>query len=198
MITPDEDHKYVLLCCRGETDAFEHLVRKYQNQMFNIIFRIISDYDDTCEIVQDSFLSAFRAINSFRREAKFSTWLTAIAINHARNHIKKARSKREVVFIEDSVHAGNDGWTQPVSVSAGITAIERMERDEVRQRVQECIEKIDDEQRVVLVLRDLEDFSYDEIHSLLKIPDGTVKSRLSRARISLKQCLKMKKVVGEL
>ncbi len=198
MISTDEDHRYVLLCCRGETDAFEHLVRKYQKQMFNIVFRIVSDYDEACEIVQNSFLSAYRAINSFRKEAKFSTWLTAITINHARNYLKQTKSRREIVFIEESAHSGNHEFIESGFLSTGMTAIERMERDEIRQRVQECIGSMDNDQREVLVLRDLEDLSYDEIHSVLRIPDGTVKSRLSRARNALKKCLKLKKVVGDL
>ncbi|HEX2967195.1 MAG TPA: RNA polymerase sigma factor [Syntrophorhabdaceae bacterium] len=195
----DDDQEFVLLCCRGEVEAFEHLVRKYEKKMFNIVYRIVSDYDDTCEIVQDSFLSAYRAIRTFKGESKFSTWLTAITMNHARNRLKQVKSKREVVFIEDSsAHSVSSGSMQHFSLSAGISAMERLEQEEIRQKVQECIGTIETDQREVLVLRDIEDFSYDEIRLLLKIPDGTVKSRLSRARNTLKECLRMKKVIGDL
>ena len=80
----------------------------------------------------------------------------------------------------------------------GSGAIEKLEQKEVQEKVQECIGVLDKDQREVLVLRDIEEFSYDEISIILKIPDGTVKSRLSRARDALKDCLKMKKVIGDL
>ena len=180
----DEDMEFVLLCQKGNGDAFEVLVERHQKKMFNIAYRITGDYEDAGEVTQEAFFSAFKAINKFRGEAKFSTWLTGITINHAKNRIKQkaSRSRFEVEPVDDPV-------------SHEIPVIERLEQKEVQKKIQECINSLDGEYREVLVLRDIEGFSYEEIHDILKIPDGTVKSRLFRARDALKNCLE--KVLGD-
>jgi RNA polymerase sigma-70 factor, ECF subfamily len=198
-ILTDDDTEFVSRCRKGDIDAFEVLVARHQKKMLNIVYRITGDYDDACEVVQEAFLSAYRAINKFRGDAKFSTWLTGIAVNHARTRLKQtqSRSYHEVVSIDDPVEteSGHLAYDPPAQEAS---AIEQLEQKEVQEKVQGCIGALDKEQRDVLVLRDIEEFSYDEIAHILKIPDGTVKSRLSRARDALKDCLKMKKVIGDL
>jgi RNA polymerase sigma-70 factor, ECF subfamily len=198
-IPADDDTEFVSRCQRGDIDAFEVLVTRHQKKMLNIVYRITGDYDDACEVVQESFLSAYRAIRKFRGDAKFSTWLTGITVNHAKTRLKQtqSRSYHEVVSLDDPVETESGQITlDPPSREA--SAIEQLEQKEVQEKVQECIGGLDKDQRAVLVLRDIEEFSYDEIGRILKIPDGTVKSRLSRARDALKDCLKMKKVIGDL
>jgi RNA polymerase sigma-70 factor (ECF subfamily) len=198
-IPVDDDAEFVSRCQRGDIDAFEVLVTRHQKKMLNIVYRVTGDYDDACEVVQEAFLSAYRAIGKFRGDAKFSTWLTGITVNHAKNRLRQtqSRSYHEVVSIDDPVETESGQITlDPPSQEA--SAIEQLEQKEVQEKVQECIGGLDKDQREVLVLRDIEEFSYDEIGRILKIPDGTVKSRLSRARDALKDCLKMKKVIGDL
>jgi RNA polymerase sigma-70 factor, ECF subfamily len=195
----DDDAEFVLRCQRGDADSFEFLVKRHQKKMLNIVYRITGDYDESCEVVQEAFLSAYRAIKKFRGEAKFSTWLTGITINHAKNRLKQiqSRSYHEVISIDDPVEtkSGQIAYDTPAQEAS---IIEQLEQKEVQQKVQECIGGLDKDQRDVLVLRDIEDFSYDEIGAILKIPNGTVKSRLFRARDAMKDCLKIKKVIGEL
>src|SRR5437763_952362 len=95
----DDDAEFVLRCQRGDADSFEFLVKRHQKKMLNIVYRITGDYDESCEVVQEAFLSAYRAIKKFREEAKFSTWLTGITINHAKNRLKQiqSRSYHEVI-----------------------------------------------------------------------------------------------------
>lgn len=198
-VLADDDAEFVSRCQRGDIDAFEVLVKRHQKKMLNIVYRITDDYDDACEVVQEAFLSAYRAITKFRGEARFSTWLTGITVNHAKNRLRQtqSRSYHEVVSIDDPVETESGQITfDPPSQEA--SAIVQLEQKEVQEKVQECIGGLDKDQREVLVLRDIEEFSYDEIGRILKIPDGTVKSRLSRARDALKDCLKMKKVIGDL
>jgi RNA polymerase sigma-70 factor, ECF subfamily len=198
-ILADDDAEFVSRCQRGDIDAFEVLVARHQKKMLNIVYRITGDYDDACEVVQEAFLSAYRAMNKFRGDAKFSTWLTGLTVNHAKNRLRQtqSRSYHEVVSIDDPVETESGQITlDPPSREA--SAIEQLEQKEVQEKVQECIGGLDRDQREVLVLRDIEEFSYDEIGRILKIPGGTVKSRLSRARGALKDCLKMKKVIGDL
>ena len=87
-ILADDDAEFVSRCQRGDIDAFEVLVTRHQKKMLNIVYRITGDYDDACEVVQEAFLSAYRAIKKFRGDAKFSTWLTGITVNHAKNRLK--------------------------------------------------------------------------------------------------------------
>ena len=193
----DDDNHYVSLCQGGDTNAFQVLVERYQKKMLNIAYRITGDYEEACETVQEAFLSAFKAIKKFRGEAAFSTWLTGITMNHARNRLKKIRSHshHEGVSIDDPIETetGQIFYDHP---SQEEPFIEQLEKKELQAKVQECIGTLDDEFREVLVLRDMQEFSYDEMHAILNIPEGTIKSRLFRAREALKNCLK--KVIGDL
>ena len=193
----DDDNRYVSLCQGGDTNAFQVLVERYQKKMLNIAYRITGDYEEACETVQEAFLSAFKAIKKFRGEAAFSTWLTGITMNHARNRLKKIRSHshHEGVSIDDPIETetGQIFYNYP---SQEEPIIEQLEKKELQAKVQECIGTLDYEFREVLVLRDMQEFSYDEIHAILNIPEGTIKSRLFRARDTLKNCLK--RVIGDL
>lgn len=185
----DDDAALVAACRKGDVNAFEGLVERHQKRMFNIAFRVTGDYEEACDVVQESFLSAYRAIGSFRGEAKFSTWLYGITVNHARNRIKQIRGRsRHEAPVDDP--AGMDCLAADVSMQAEKTAVEQLEQREIQLHVQRCIETLEEEQRVVVVLRDIQGFSYEEIRDMLKVPEGTVKSRLFRARDGLKECLK--------
>jgi RNA polymerase sigma-70 factor (ECF subfamily) len=178
-------------------DAFAALVEKYQQKMLNTAYRMIGNYEEACEVVQDAFFSAYKALKKFRGESRFSTWLYSIVINLAKNRLKqvKIRFHREGLSIDDPVE-NVDRQLRGDPPAHGPSIIEQMEKKEVQTQVQECIHHLDDEYREVLVLRDIQGFSYEEIRDILKIPDGTVKSRLFRARDALKDCLK--KTLGDL
>jgi RNA polymerase sigma-70 factor (ECF subfamily) len=190
---PRDDHELVRACQKGDVDAFEILVKRYEKRMFNTAYRMTSDYEEAADVVQDGFLAAYRAIGKFRGDASFSTWLTAIIVNHARNRLKQMRThqRHEGVSIDDPVETP-DGPVPFQPASSEASAEERLQRKEVQEKVQECVETLDEEYRAVLVLRDIQGFSYDEIRDILKIPDGTVKSRLFRARDAMRHCLKGK------
>jgi RNA polymerase sigma-70 factor (ECF subfamily) len=195
--TEDEDAQRVSLCKNGDVDAFEVLVKKHQKRMLNIAYRMIGSYEDACEVVQDAFVSAFKGIKNFEERARFSTWLYTIVINLSRNRLKQLelKSHREDSSLDDPVLTNDSQITvEPVSDEPSI--LEKLEKRDVQQKVQECIHALDNESREVIVLRDIQGFSYNEISDMLKIPEGTVKSRLFRARDSLKDCLK--KVMGDL
>lgn len=195
--TVDEDYKAVSACRKGDVNAFQPLVEKYQKRMLNVAYRMTGDYEEACEVVQEAFLSAYRAINKFRGEARFATWLYGITINQAKNRIKQmqSRSHHEVASLDGPVATANGRMTfDPPSDDPPI--VEQLEQKDVQARVQHCINSLDDEYREVLILRDIQGFSYEEIRDILKIPDGTVKSRLFRARDAMKQSLK--KVIDSL
>jgi len=187
----DDDAVLVASAQQGDLSAFEALVARHQKRMVNTAFRIIGGYEDACEVTQDAFVSAYRNLNSFRAEAKFSTWLTAITVNLSKNRLKRViiRQKREPVSLDAPIRT-DDGEVMPDPPSKEPSALDRLERQDVKQKVQDCIQALEPDFREVLVLRDMQDFSYDEISGMLKVAAGTVKSRLFRARESVKECLK--------
>ncbi|MBN1472973.1 MAG: sigma-70 family RNA polymerase sigma factor [Syntrophaceae bacterium] len=192
----DEDGEYVRACQNGDTDAFKVLVERHQKKMLNIAYRMLGDYDDACDVTQEAFVAAYKSIKKFKAEAKFSTWLYRIVINYTKNRLKQQKSRRSHENIIDEAGEGKTDCATCLNSTAHEQPDARMMQKEREAKVQMCIEKLDNEYKEVLVLRDIQGFSYEEICAILKIPDGTVKSRLSRARGALKDCLV--KVIGDL
>ena len=193
----DADAALVASARDGDLSAFEAIVSRHQKRMLNIAFRIIGDYEDACEVVQDAFVSAHRNLRGFRAEAKFSTWLTAITVNLSKNRLKRVtlKRRREPVSLDAPIRT-DDGTVLPDPPSKEPSVLDRMERQDMKQKVQDCIQELEPDYREILVLRDLQDFSYDEIGAMLKVAAGTVKSRIFRAREAVKECLK--KAMGDI
>lgn len=186
----EDDVSFVARCRKGEAEAFAPLVRRYQKKMLNLAFRMIGDYDEACDVVQEAFLSAYKSIGKFREEARFSTWLTSIVLNQSKSHLKRktAHQRYEVASLDGPDKSGNR-TVVPAPFSQEESVIERMERRELEARVQKGLSSLDSEQREVLILRDIQGFSYEAIGLTLKLPMGTVRSRLFRARNALKDIL---------
>jgi RNA polymerase sigma-70 factor (ECF subfamily) len=162
---------------RGDTESFEILVRRHQNTTFNLIYRFLGDYDEATDTAQEVFLSAYKSIQQFRGEANFSTWLYRIAFNHASTRRKSLNSKRQrQITLEDDV----------VLVDRGANPETSAERKEIQQCVQQALNSLDGDDAQIIVLRDLQDVSYEDIAETLDVPVGTVKSRLHRARQALR------------
>jgi len=193
----DEDIEFILACQKGDTEAFGFLVERHQKKMLNIAYRMMGDYNDACDVTQEAFLAAYKSIKKFKAEAKFSTWLYRIVINYSKNRLKQLRNinQREGVSIDDSGEIKTEEALCQ-SFANDTNPGSQMEKCERKNQVQKCITSLDEEYRDVLVLRDIQGLSYAEIKDILKIPEGTVKSRLSRARNALKDCLV--KVIGDL
>ena len=186
----DDDNELVCRCKRGELDAFETLVIKHQKKMFNIAFRMVNNYEEACEIVQDAFFSAYKGIQGFEKRSSFSTWLCTIVMNTSRNRLQQIKSaaRHEQFSLDD--HASTENGSTRFELPSGcLSAEELLEKKQMRERVQACIERLETEFKEVLILRDLQGFSYDEISDMLSIAQGTVKSRLFRAREYMKKCL---------
>jgi RNA polymerase sigma-70 factor (ECF subfamily) len=165
---------------RGDTESFEILVRRHQKITFNLIYRFLGDYDEATDTAQEVFLSAYRSIRQFRGDANFSTWLYRIAFNHASSRRKSLNSKRQrQVTLEDDLEL--------VDCSANLET--SAERKEIQQRVQRALNNLDADDAQIILLRDLQDVSYEDIAETLDVPVGTVKSRLHRARQALKTSL---------
>ena len=190
-IITDEDSRLVSLCQKGDLGAFEELVRRHEKKILNIAYRMIGNYEEACDVVQDAFVSAYKNIKSFKGISKFSTWLYTIVINLSKKRLKQLKTQRfrEPVSIDEPINKGDDQMIVDPP-SSGPLPDEILEKESIQEKVRLCLDRLYNELREVVVLRDVQGFSYEDISSILKIAEGTVKSRLFRGRVLLKNCLK--------
>lgn len=163
----------------GEAEAFEELVRAHQHRVFGVALRMLGNAAEAEEIAQDVFLRAHRALPGFRGEAKLSTWLYAIASRLCLTRL--AAGERSFI------RQGEDSVVRLPHDASGPDAL--LEQTELDAALHRAIAELPDERRIVVVLRDLEGLSYEEIADALDLPTGTVRSRLHRARLDLKDKL---------
>lgn len=188
---PFEDAELVEQSRQGDVAAFGRLVVKYQDQVFNTCWRMCGDRTEAEDLTQEAFVRAFQSIGGFWGRAKFSTWVFRIAVNLVISARRKKKGK-VTYSLDDRTDRGEDGGSRfamndPVSDEA---TPERGALDREQQRiVLEALTGLDEESRCVIVLRDLESFGYEEIAEVLEVPLGTVKSRLHRARLALREKL---------
>jgi RNA polymerase sigma-70 factor (ECF subfamily) len=178
---PDRD--LVSACQRGVADAFNELVRRHQDRLYTAITRFCGNAEDACDIVQRAFINAFRKIADFQNDCAFFTWMYRIAFNQAVSF--KRENRRPMASLDGTREEG------PCLEASEIRPPEeRLETEETQKKVQQALEKLDESDRQIILLKDLQGHSYDEIAEVLQIPKGTVRSRLHRARLELKEKLK--------
>lgn len=165
----------------GDRQAFGTLVERHQERLFNTLLRVLGSADDAREVLQDAFVQAYSKLDTFRGSAQFYTWMYRVALNLACSHRRRTKRRRSEV----SVDALKTSVGQEPLDHEG-TAEEQMLRAEQAEQVQAALLKLSAEHRQVLVLRELEDYSYESIAEILELPVGTVRSRLFRARMQLK------------
>lgn len=175
----EDDRTLIAHCLAGQVEAFGELVRRYQDRLYNAVYRFLGNADDARDVVQEAFLSAFRALRKFRGRSQFFTWLYRIALNLAVDWKRRDKSLRALTEALGDL-------SRRESVTSPDWYLRRMEEDE---RLQQALAKLSTEHRLVLVLRDIEELSYEQIAEVLDIPIGTVRSRLHRARLELRQLL---------
>lgn len=168
-------------------EAFAALVTRYQNRIVNVVSRLINDRDRAQEIAQETFLRVFIHRERYRPSGKFSTWLYTIAMNLAKNEIRRRVRARGVVSLDKLMEVAGDSGGFIADPAPGPDRLYR--RREVEVKVSTAVEKLPRKFREVIVLRDIQQLSYDEIGDVLKIPGGTVRSRINRARLALKELL---------
>ena len=179
------DDKHILARARrGELDAFEELVRQYEKRVYAVALRSSGSPEDAADITQEVFLRAWRSIESFRGDSGFSTWLFRITMNlcvdHARH--KNAQPQTQPLVV------GEEEAERPIPDTAP-TPEEHLENSELGRELAAALDEVSEEHRRIVLLRDVSGLSYTEIAEVLEISEGTVKSRLSRARIALRTIL---------
>lgn len=169
--------------------AFRELLELHRDRVYNITFRMLGNRAEAEDVAQEVFISVFKTIDQFREESKFSTWLYRVAVNHCKNRIKylARRHDRDREELDESAHQVNGATTGvPIRAAQPDRALEGAQMEKL---LQEAIGNLDDDHRIVVVLRDVEDLSIEEICEITGLPDGTVKSRLHRARLALRKKL---------
>jgi RNA polymerase sigma-70 factor (ECF subfamily) len=179
---------------RRDEEAFCEVVRSYSDRVYNLVLRLVGSPAEAEDIAQEVFVTVFKSIETYRGEAKLSTWILRIATNHAKNRIKYLSRRRttgqELRDGSDATEMADEG---KAPVQAHFAAPDVMlEAAETERIMQEAIAQLDEEQRLLVVLRDVEELSYEEIVQITALPEGTVKSRLHRARMALKDLLEGK------
>lgn len=188
---PQEEYEWIQAFQAGELGAFDRLVLRYQDRIVNLCFRMLGDREEAFDCAQDTFVKAFRSLGGFRFRSSFATWLYAIGANTCRNRLASLdfRLKSRTISINPSHQRdiGPPGVDLEDPSPSPLAQLSRHERDHL---VQEAIRSLPAEARTVVVLRDVEGLSYEQVAEVTGYNLGTVKSKLARARQRLREKLK--------
>ena len=176
------EQELVRAAAGGDTEAFERLVRTYENKIYHLALRMCGSSEEASDIAQEAFLAAWRGLPSFRGEANFATWLYRLTSNAAIDYLRRQKKERGDMSLDDE-DLGLD------AVDTGPGPQDAAERTEVRTAVAAGLQQLSEGHRQVLVLREIQGLSYEEIADVLEVDLGTVISRISRARTALRKIL---------
>ncbi|MCX5747568.1 MAG: sigma-70 family RNA polymerase sigma factor [Proteobacteria bacterium] len=171
--------------------AFRELLALHRDRVFNITYRMLGNRAEAEDVAQEVFITVFKTIESFREQSKFSTWLYRVAVNHCKNRIKylARRHDRDRDELDETQHGTPSSTNGAIGTPTRPAPDRALEGAQMEKLLEAAIASLDEEQRVVVVLRDIEDLSIEEICEITGLPDGTVKSRLHRARLVLRKKL---------
>ncbi len=176
----------------GDRSAYTEIVRRYQHRVYTLCIRWMGNDRIAEEVSQDVFLALYRALPRFRGDAQLSTWVYRVVVNHCKNRrLYRMRRKQDRHEPLEGTRRDEDEPARQIP-SEGPGTDAGIHRTEAEELVREALELLDEQQRHIIVLRDVEDLSYEEVGELLGLPRGTVKSRLHRARAQLAQILSRK------
>ena len=181
-----EEDALVTALSQGAEEAYEILIQRYQQPVYSLVCRLMNDPADAPDIVQEVFLKVFRSIGAFRGNSSLKTWIYRIAVNEAYNHRRWfcRHRRQDVGFGSDEGTQHYAGMTDP-----GRSPFEQAADHETRALVEQALEKLNPKFRAAVVLRDIEDLSYEDIAAVLEVSIGTVKSRIMRGREALRKIL---------
>lgn len=179
-----DDHRLIQDCLRGRNEAFGELVRRYQDRLFNVVYRLLDNAEDARDVVQDAFLNAYQSLDTFKGDSRFFTWLYRIAMNTA---FSLKRKQRAVLSIDRARELSPAA--EPLDPSASNQPDFALEQADEERQVQQALNSLSPEHRTVLILKDMEGEKYEVMAEMLRVPIGTIRSRLHRARMELRELL---------
>jgi RNA polymerase sigma-70 factor, ECF subfamily len=176
--SPDTIETLIQRCLSGDQSAWERIVQLHRRKVFNVAYKFVGRHEEAEDLTQDIFLKVFKSLNTFDRRANFQTWLISVSRNLCIDHYRSVRKERE------SIDRGVDTDTlAPVSPGAG--PIEALEQRDRVQLLRQALSALAPTLRMAVVMRDLQEYTYQEIADKLHLPEGTVKSRINRGRTEL-------------
>ena len=179
-----DDNRLITECREGNTAAFGELVSRYQDRLFNTVVRLVDNAEDARDVVQEAFLHAYQSLHSFKGDSLFFTWLYRIAMNTA---ISMKRKQRPVLRIQAT---GDDKTAiDPLDPAESNRPGHALEMAEEERKVHDALSKLSSEHRAVLVMKDMEGMKYEAMAEILGVPIGTIRSRLHRARLEIRDIL---------
>ena len=176
--TEQDDIALVAASQAGDQEAFSLLVQRHQRRVFNIVFRMLQNYEETNEVTQETFLAAWQGLKTFRGDARFSTWLYRIAYNCS---LKQLELRKRDWALQSAMEEEHNSSEEQIST--------KLEAQDRQRLVREHLLQLPTKYRAVLILRHLQDMSYEEMAEILTMPIGTIKTHLFRARNLLKERL---------
>jgi RNA polymerase sigma-70 factor (ECF subfamily) len=179
-----DDRRLIEQCLQGQSAAFGELVCRYQDRLYNTVYRLVGNADDAQDVLQEAFLHAYQSLGSFKGDSQFFTWIYRIAVNAA---ISLKRKHRSILSIDGG---RSDGGLEPMDVSEFSQPGRSLEMAEEERLVHQALERLSEEHRAVLILKDIEGHKYETIAEILEVPIGTIRSRLHRARMELREILR--------
>jgi len=175
----------------GNEDAYLEIVERFKNRLFAFIYRFVGDEDIAEDLVQDTLIKVYTHRHAYREIARFSTWIYTIAGNLARTELRKR--KRRATFSMSALGLGEREYELP---SEDFTPSKTLEGEQTEKHIRIALAKLPLHFRTVIILRDVQELSYEEISKIMKIPLGTVKSRVNRARLKLQEMLSNLRIKG--
>lgn len=173
---------------RGDLDSFNTLILHYQDAVFHTALRILGDEDPAEDAAQEAFISAFRSISSFRG-GSFKAWLMRTVTNACYDELRRQK-RRPTTPLEPDSYDGEEIDSPRWLADPNMTPAERSEADELEHAIQHCLDALPTDFRTVVVLADIQGMDYREVATAVRVPLGTIKSRLARARLRLRECLR--------
>lgn len=186
-----DDRRLINSCLAGRVSGFNDLVRKYQDRLYNSVLRIVNNPEDAADVVQESFINAYQSLKSFKGDSEFFTWLYRIAFNAA---VSLKRKKKPQYSLE---LPNGELCHHPTDESIGSRPDYGLIEAERDKELYRAMALLSEDHRQVLILRDLDDMSYEDIAEIIAVPIGTVRSRLNRARLELRERLQTADVSQE-
>jgi len=181
------ERELIQRCKDRDIDAFDELVRRYEKRIFNFAFRVAGNYDDASDVAQEAFIRVFNSIHTFRGDANFTTWVYRIVTNVFLDERKKSKAHRQT-SLDDFIELEENSVSRQFE-DEGPAPEEIVETKERDKAVQNAINSLPEYQRIIVTLYHTQNLSYEDIAEVLQLPIGTVKSRLNRARLALKEKL---------
>jgi RNA polymerase sigma-70 factor (ECF subfamily) len=178
-------------CVAGDAEAWEEIVRQYNRRIYNVCYRFTGSANDAEDLAQEVFIKMYRTLSSYSPEkGAFSTWIMTMTRNLLVDHFRKSKQDRVTDSLDAGITEEEDSATLGDRIQdSGPSADDRIQRRQTQEMVQKAIQKLSPELREAVILRDLQDMDYKEIALALKVPEGTVKSRINRGRMELARLL---------